>query len=73
LIILFFHKKIFKEEHELTGEAAASGSSLPHDDTNISAGGEQNVLNNNGSQISFEDTKRNPAQGTAGTEEAKDR
>ena len=75
LIILFFHKKIFKEEHEVTGEAAASGSSLPLSDTDkdISAGGEQNVLNNNGSKISFEDTKGNPAQGTAGTEEAKDR
>jgi signal peptidase II len=73
LIILFFHKKIFKEEHEVTG--AAEGSSLPLGDTDkdVSASGEQNVLNNNGSEISFEDTKGNPAQGTAGTEEAQDR
>ena len=73
LIILFFHKKIFKEE---TPEAIGTdASSLPLGDTDkdISASGEQNVLNNNGSKISFEDTKRNPAQGTAGTEEAQDR
>jgi signal peptidase II len=75
LIILFFHKSIFKEETpEVTG---TDGSSLPLDDKDteheIQGSGEQNVLNNNGSQISFEDTKGNPAQGTAGTEEAKDR
>ena len=70
LIILFFHKKVFKEE---TPEVTTDASSLPLDDKDVNAGGEQNVLNNNGSEISFEDTKRNPAQGTAGTEEAKDR
>ncbi len=75
LIILFFHKKIFKEE---TPEGnTVTGSSLPlgeHDtDKDVTASGEQNVLNNNGSEISFEDTKGNPAQGTAGTEEAQDR
>lgn len=75
LIILFFHKKVFKEETpELT---CTDGSSLPlneHDtDKDANTSGEQNVLNNNGSEISIEDTKGNPTQGTAGTEEAKDR
>ncbi len=76
LIILFFHKKIFKEEQpEVIGTdgSTVSGSSLPLDDKDVNTSGEQNVLNNNGSEISIEDTKRNPAQGTAGTEEAKDR
>ena len=71
LIILFFHKKIFKEQTDEASETTDAGQmqSLPETpDTE-----EQNIINNNGSQNRIEDTERNPAQGTRGTEEAKDR
>ena len=72
LIILFFHKSIFKEQPaEVTGAGEIiQPESTPDADGND---GQENTINNNGSLNTIEDTERNPAQGTRGTEEAKDR
>jgi signal peptidase II len=71
LIILFFNKKIFKEQSagdEGTGEAVT-----PPTDTDDSGTDDQTHFSNNGSQNKIEDTEGNPAQSTRGTEEAEDR
>lgn len=71
LIILFFHKKIFVEQ---TAEAAPSGEAVnPESEQGNTETQEKTNISNNGSQNTIEDTERNPAQGTRGTEEAKDR
>ncbi len=70
LIILFFHKKIFKEhqpEDAGTGEALEPGAEESGRDTH------QTDFSDNGTQNAIEDTERNPAQGTRGSEEAQDR
>ena len=76
LIIILFNKKIFKteEENPVTDSAAQEipgeeGGST-EDTTPLDA---SNLLNNNGSELSFEDTKQNPDERPPGTEETKDR
>jgi len=76
LIIILFNKKIFKTEEEtpvtdsaaqeIPGEAGGSAHDTAPPD-------ESNLLNNNGSELSFEDTKQNPDERLSGTEENKDR
>ncbi len=77
LIILFFNKSIFKEQPVLeTGtKETGAGEIIQPESAPDAAGndGQENTINNNGSLNSIEDTERNPAQGTRGTEEAKDR
>jgi signal peptidase II len=71
LIILFFNKKIFKEQpadETVTGETAR-----PESEQEKTGSQEQTRFNNNGLNNTIEDTERNPAQSTCGTEEAKDR
>ena len=76
LIIIFFNKKIFKTEEEtpVTDSSAqeipgeADGSSTDTTPLDVS-----NLLNKNGSELSFEDTKQNPDERPGGTEETKDR
>jgi len=77
LIILFFNKKIFKEqpvdetgaEDEIKPESEQENTGSPEPTNTL----QQTNFNNNGSQNKIEDTERNPAQSTRGTEEAKDR
>lgn len=74
LIILVFHKKIFKQENEPEA-VSPEGNVIPpenethHDDETQSTGN----LNTNGSPYTFEDTKQNPDTGAPGAEEVKDR
>ena len=74
LIILVFHRKIFKQE--TTPEAVSTeGNVLPHEDPKAredNSGSAEN-LNNNGSSYIFEDTKQNPDTSAPGAEEVKDR
>ena len=76
LIIIFFNKRIFKTEEEnlatdsATQEIPGEADGSTQDEAPLDA---SNLLNNNGSELSFEDTKQNPDERPPGTEETKDR
>ena len=77
LIIILFHKRIFKEE-ELTPAAGSVPENIPEGNNGSSTDvspfdASPNLLNNNGSTLSIEDTKQNPDERPSGTEETKDR
>jgi signal peptidase II len=76
LIIIVFHKRIFKEE-EQTPVADSSAQEVPGENNGSSTDtgplDASNLLNNNGSTLSIEDTKQNPDERPPGTEETKDR
>jgi signal peptidase II len=76
LIIIVFNKRIFKQEEE-TPVADSSGQEVPNENSESSSDSSafdaSNLLNNNGSELSIEDTKQNPDERPSGTEETKDR
>jgi signal peptidase II len=76
LIIIVFNKRIFKQEKE-TPVADSSGQEVPNENSESSSDSSafdaSNLLNNNGSELSIEDTKQNPDERPSGTEETKDR
>jgi signal peptidase II len=76
LIIIFFNKKIFKEEEETPADDSAD-QQIPGEEggsTGDTTGLDtSNLINNNGSELSIEDTKQNPDERPGGTEETKDR
>jgi signal peptidase II len=76
LIIIVFNKRIFKQEEE-TPVADSSEQEVPNENSESSSDSSafdaSNLLNNNGSELSIEDTKQNPDERPSGTEETKDR